>query len=148
MSKLLGALLAAATAIGCEGVPTLNAALAGTHNAGLYVNYQGLQEYYPITLAIEVNGSSAQISQVCPDNTGSLTATGSGDSASWSGTLVCPPVLFGSCSSVAMTYMSASVELNLPSDPGDVLTLGFSAGGTAAGCDRSGSLVAFSFGEW
>jgi len=142
-------LVAVACAVGCESGPqTLNTALAGKEIVSLQVNYLGLQKDYQIELTIEVNGNSAQVSHVCPNSTGSLTATGYGNSAYWSGTMACPPVVFGNCSSVVMTYTYAGVTFNPPSEPGDVSTLTFVASGMAAGCDLSGLMTANSFGEW
>jgi hypothetical protein len=143
MSRLLRVLVACAVGCGCGPAP-LNMALAGARTGYLVVTYRypqrDYQEGYQTQLIVEVDGNSARVSHVCPDSTGSLTATGSGYSASWSGTMACPPVLFSNCSSVVVTYTNATVRFNLPSEPQDTSTFDFYATGTAAGCDLSGNI--------
>jgi hypothetical protein len=52
--------------------------------------------------------STLQLSPVCIDGTGSITVSGSGDSISWSGTLICPGLGEG-CTA---TYSNAAATLS------------------------------------
>ena len=82
-------------------------------------------------LTITVSGNNATVNTVCPDASGSVNATGSGNSASWSGTLACPPVQVTGCpSSLTLTYTTATLTLS-----SDNKTLNVQAGGTVSGCN-------------
>jgi hypothetical protein len=86
---------------------------------------------------------------ICPggqghwsDPTGTITANGSGDSATWSGGYACPAVEVDPCSSVVFTYSNVTATLN-----GAHLTV--IASGKVAGsgdlCSQSGTVnVTFS----
>lgn len=76
--------------------------------------------------------TTATLSPVCLDSTGSITATGSGDSASWAGTMVCPPVGIGQCAAVTLTLTSGKASLS-----SDGKTLSGQAFGTASGCSTN-----------
>ena len=87
---------------------------------------------YASQLTIAVDGNNATVTQICPDNSGSLTVTGSGNSAAWTGNLVCPPVAGQGCS-LNVTYTSASATLS-----SDGRTLTATATANVSGC-ASGS---------
>jgi len=78
---------------------------------------------------VAVSGQNAAFTGVCLDASGSVTAHGSGNSASWSGSLVCPAVQF-TCGPVVMTFQSASATLNGS-------TMNVQGAGNAAGCGLS-----------
>jgi hypothetical protein len=64
-------------------------------------------------LAFSVAGNSAQIGYLCPDGTGTVTATGSGNTANWSGTLACAPTAGSSnCPAAVFTFSSLTSTLN------------------------------------
>lgn len=69
-----------------------------------------------------------------PGNKGSLTGNGSGNSASWSGNLVCDPAPAGALwASVVVTLTRGEVTLG-----SDESTLTATASGTATGCSQTG----------
>lgn len=78
-------------------------------------------------LVITVSGRTAAVTNICPDYSGAVSAIGSGDSAAWSGTLVCPATAIETCNSFSMVYTSATVRL-LDS------VLNVVATGTGTGC--------------
>jgi len=82
-----------------------------------------------ITLPSE---TSITISPVCPENTGTITATGKGESFSWTGTTTCPAAAIGSCASMVVTLQSGTATLS-----SDLKTLSASASGTATGCSQT-----------
>ena len=64
-------------------------------------------------LAFSVSGNSMQVGYLCPDSSGTVTASGTGDSASWSGSLVCPPTAgASSCPAAVFTFTSMSTTLS------------------------------------
>jgi len=100
-------------------------------------------------IVVVVNGNSMTVPGICPggaghwsDPTGTITANGSGDSATWSGSYACPAVTFyvGGCSSGVITYSNLTATLN-----GAHLTViatgNVAVGGTADGeqCSASGT---------
>ncbi len=89
---------------------------------------------YDAFLGVTVTGSTALVSGVCVDGTGSLTVDGGGTSASFSGSVTCPSIPISTCEAVVFTYEGALLTL---SDTG----LSFNATGTANGCDDKESLV-------
>jgi len=129
-SLLLGAVLGL---VAC-GSDKLNTAFAGlwtgaaTLTMGTYSSTDPSVEV-SITLPSE---STLTIAPVCPENTGSITASGNGDSASWNGTVTCQPVAIGSCASVTVTLTSGTGTLS-----SDGKTLTAKASGTATGCSQS-----------
>jgi len=77
-----------------------------------------------------VNGNSATVTQVCLDSSGSMTVTGSGNSAVWNGTLDCPPLpQAGANCSLTLTFTSASATLSA-----NGTTLNATGTGTVTGC--------------
>jgi len=67
---------------------------------------------YPAQLKLTVTGNEATLDQVCPAGGASLTATGTGDNASWSGSLVCDGFIASGCTSVVLTYASVRAFLS------------------------------------
>jgi hypothetical protein len=119
----------AATLTACGG--DLDPGLAGTWLGTSVVALEGFQPYtYPSSLPIAVSGDTATVGNVCPTG-GSLTVTGSGDSADWKGSLACPPISYAGCNAVAFTYQSATIKLR---DNGGLLAEGSL---TAWGCGQS-----------
>ena len=107
---------------------TISGASAGSFNGGL---------------VIAVNGDSALVSNVCIGGSGSLTVTGSGDTASFSGTFNCPAYpLFGCSPQVVISYTSATLTLTTGMLPAEV---SFVATGTTPastlGCNSAAPFV-------
>jgi hypothetical protein len=78
-------------------------------------------------LNITVSGDNATLTNLCPDGSGSLTATGSGNSAAWSGSVSC--FIPGNGCTLTLTYKSTALSLS-----SDNRTLTSDASGTASGC--------------
>lgn len=127
--------MAAALALtGCGGgpepQPELNPALGGTWTGNTLVSVPGIAaSSYPSLLEIAVTGNTATISRLCPDGSGTVAASGSGNAAAWTGRLTCPPVAIPQCASVTAILSSASGSLSA-----DGATLTALAGGTGSGC--------------
>jgi len=122
---------------GDPGPEPLNPAFGGTWSGTVVLSFQsGTFEPYPGTLAITVSGNTATVSLVCPITAaGSLEAHGSGNSVSWDGTLVCPPLVFPTiCDYVVLTYRHATATLS-----GGTLTA--IATGNGTGCGRTESMT-------
>ena len=132
MKKAIGLIFAAAIACGGSSSDNLNTAFNGTWTGplALTIGNQSPQQLGNGQLVISVSGQNANVSQVCLDGSGSVAAHGSGNSASWSGSLACPPIQFTNCSSVVLTLTSASATLN-----GSVLTA--QGAGTGTGCNTT-----------
>lgn len=130
-----GLMLACLALCACGGsngnaLPDLNAAFAKTWTGTSTTTaagqtFTGTNSHLTILL---VTGHIATVSTGCPDASGSVNATGTGNSASWSGTLACPPVQVTSCS-LTLTYTTATLTLS-----SDNKTLNVQAGGTVSGC--------------
>ena len=82
---------------------------------------------FPSQLNITVSGDSATLTNICPDGSGSMTATGSGNSAAWSGSVAC--FVPGNSCTVTLTYKSTALSLST-----DNRTITSDASGTADGC--------------
>jgi len=106
----------------------LNAAFAGTW-AGTITFSGTITGSANAQLIISgVNGNSMQIGPLCPDGTGTVTATGSGNTASWSGSLACAPTSgLSNCPSAVLTFTSLSSALS-------GTTLSGTADGNLSGC--------------
>jgi hypothetical protein len=132
MKKASGLIFVVLLACGGGNSGSLNTALNGTWvgPVTLTIAGQSPQAIGNGQLAVSVSGQDATVNQVCLDGSGSFTAHGSGNSASWSGSLPCPPIPFTNCSAVTLTLTSASATLN-----GSVLTA--QAAGTASGCGQN-----------
>jgi hypothetical protein len=113
----------------------LDSALTGTWNGQTTVSFPGYAPfYYQSYLHIAVSGQNAVVTAICPDGSGSVTATGTGESASWHGSLSCPGVPLGSCPSVSATYTSATATLSNG-------TMSAQAVGTATGCGMTSNVT-------
>ena len=120
---------------GAEAPPAgdLNPAFGGTWTGNTVVTVPTFPSTtMPGTLDVVVSGRSATITRLCPDGSGSVVATGGGDTASWSGTLVCQPIPVGACPSVTATLTSATGTLGAG---GTKLTV--NGVGTVSGCAAS-----------
>ena len=117
---------------GC-GSEKLNAAFSGlwTGPATLTMGSYTATETVQLTITLP-SETTLTIAPVCPGNVGSITATGSGNSASWSGSQVCPAFAIGSCASVTVTLTSGTGSLS-----SDGKTLSAQESGTASGCSTN-----------
>lgn len=135
MRKALIAALAFAVACGgSEGddSSSLDPGLSGTWTGTTTVAFPGYAPvYYSSYMVIAVSGETAVASAICPDGTGTITARGSGKSAEWAGSYLCPPVAFDTCSAVSLTYQNATVTLNASG------TVTANGSGVANGCGVS-----------
>ena len=137
MRRILWVVVTVALA-GC-GSDKLNTAFAGIWTGPATLTMGATMGAYTATENVQLTATlpsetTLTISPVCPGNTGSLTATGSGDSASWTGTVTCPPFAVGPCASVTVTLNNGTGSL---SSDGKTLTL--RATGTASGCSTTAS---------
>ncbi len=137
MNRCIAALAAGIALSACGGSggggSGLNPALSGAWIGTATATLQGFAPYsYPSSVNIAVSGSTGNITQVCPDGSGSISFQGSGSSAQWSGNATCPPTpLPGICSAVTLTYQSGSLSLNTAN------TLTAQGTGVASGCGAS-----------
>jgi hypothetical protein len=127
-------------------VENLNPAFAGTwtgtstiKNANtltLYISASNTQQI------VEVSGQNGTMKSICFDGKGSITATGTGNSAQWNGpALSCLPVNFGTAfGEVAITLTAASATLS-----DDNKTLTARAHGTATGLSSTTQDIIFEF---
>jgi hypothetical protein len=128
---LVGALSLALACGGSDSTGSLDNAFAGTWNGTTTLTLAGYAPYsYASQLSVSVNGETATASNICPaiGDGHTLTVHGTGNSASWSGSLTCNPVQFTQCSSVVFTFHNASAVLN-PSG-----SLSAQGSGSATGC--------------
>ena len=140
-------LVAVLTLAACGGsdspAAALNPAFAGTWDGITTVTIPGAAPIaYQGQLVISLSGASAAVGRVCPDGSGSLTMTGSGNAASWTGSLVCAPIAVtcsGSPGSLNITLTAAAGSLS-----GDTTTLTAQGSGTATACG-SATTITFSF---
>ncbi len=143
MRPLFTAFLLAALACGGGGGSSsgsLDPAFAGTWSGTVTLSVSGSPSTSSASqLVVAVSGQSATISEVCPEGNGSVTAQGSGDSATWNGNVSCLAIpITGVCASVIITYTSATATLSNG-------TLTVQATGKAAGCGASSPVqVSFS----
>ncbi len=142
MRRLLLLPILAALACGGSNDPVLDPAFAGTWTGTTTITFPGYAPFYSSgQLLIAVSGQDANVTEICPDGSGGVTATGTGENAAWSGTYACPAVALGTCASVAITYTSASAILSNT-------TLSVVAAGTASGCGTTSDVtVSFSGGK-
>jgi len=149
IQRVIPSAFAAAVLCACgnSGSP-LNAAMAGNWQGPIFIagaldassqEYQIMGELnFQGQIITTVNGNTLTVTEICPDETGNVTANGSGDEATWSGNYACPAVPVTDCAAVTITYSKETVTLN-----GSTLTV--NATGTVTGCGTSGLItVAFS----
>jgi hypothetical protein len=136
MRKAMMLAFLALCACGSSNSNTLNAAFGKTWTGTTTLTVPGQNPSNSAgQLTVTVSGNNATVTNICPDGSGSVTATGSGDSASWSGSLNC--TLQANCGTVTLTYKSATLSLS-----SDSKTLTADASGTAAGCNLSTTFAA------
>jgi hypothetical protein len=100
----------------------------------------------PQRMVVVVNGNSMTVADICPgdsgnwsDPTGTITANGSGDSATWSGSYACPGITdVGVGCSGGFTYSNVTATLN-GSQLTVIATGNVALGATADGYQCSGS---------
>lgn len=92
---------------------------------------------YTGEVTVAVDGSSAEVSDFCPQRGGPLNATDFGDGASWQGHLSCPPISFEGCTSATLSYDFATATVE-----GETLRVVASGSvDTPAGCGQSGPIA-------
>jgi hypothetical protein len=121
-----------------SGQAPLNSAFAGTW-AGSFAFTGALTGSASGQLTITVSGNSMQVGFMCPDGTGTVTASGSGNTASWSGSLVCPPTSgVSNCSAAVFTFTSVAPTLSSN-------TLNVLAQGNMSGCPSGNGALTLDF---
>ena len=115
-TSLVAALLLLAAASGCGGTDTptgLNPAFAGTWSgtSTLALATGEVVRTESSTVGITVSGQIGSLNPVCFDGTGTIQASGTGNSAAWTGSLACPAVAFPGCASTVLTWTSATAVL-------------------------------------
>jgi len=122
------------TGLACGGSSGgLNPAFAKTWVGTSTATITGLQPFTSAgQLTVAVNGDTAHVTGVCPpDGAGAIDAKGSGNSASWSGSMACPPIpQTGVNCSITPTFTAATMTLSA-----DGHTLNASGTGTVTGCN-------------
>jgi hypothetical protein len=132
----LGTLLLFAVACGSGTTVPLNASIGGTWNGSGVASFGAGGSYtYDSTVVITVSGDVATVRGVCSDGTGTVAATGSGNSASVTGTLTCQGIPLSGCESVVFTYTQVAVTLTSNN------TIQMGATGNANGCSESTTLT-------
>lgn len=107
--------------------PAVDSGMAGSWEGPVTVAFPGYAPFsYRGRMTIETNGDRVVARGVCPGGGGSITATGSGRSARWTGQEKCSPVPVEACSTVVLTYSSAAIELGADglTAKGDGLSVG------------------------
>ena len=136
MRKVILVLIAAAAGCGGSSGGNLDPALGGTWSGTATLTLAGgSPQQFSGDLTLAVSGQNATVN-VCLDGSGPITMHGSGQSASWQGSMACAPVQFTGCAAVTLTFQSASVSLN-----GSTLTV--QSGGSLSGC---GTTLGFTLG--
>jgi hypothetical protein len=137
MGRYVLAAVVASMLAGCGGSDPpdpgapLDAGFAKTWSGSLSRTCAGLgTTVYPGgSLPITVSGYSLYTRLGCPDGTTlAVTATGSGSTATWTGTFSCPPAPAGTCPNAVFTRTSVTFTLNGNG------TLSASGVGTMVGC--------------
>lgn len=132
----MAVLAVAALALACGGSDggsaDLNPAFSGTWWGPSTIAAAGYQPYtYQSSMVVAVSGHTATVANICPTGSASLTTSGSGNEASWTGNLVCPAVSFGGCYALTLTIQTGSARLN---SNGTITVQGT---GTATGCGNN-----------
>ena len=102
-------------------------------------------------VVVSVDGGTAQVAGICPSggslSSGTVTATGNEDTASWSASVACPAVTIGSSPSVTITYTAGTTSCAMAMNTMmmDVVTLTNVSNGTvpAAGGGTNQVVVTF-----
>lgn len=126
----LTVMLASAVACG-SGSSGLNPAFGKTWIGTSTLNVPGLGvSSYAAHLPISVSGGRATADQLCQGTSGSITFTGSGNLASWNGSMACPPIAQpGQGCSLTFTFATGSLSLS-----SDLKALTAEGAGTVIGC--------------
>jgi len=117
------------------GNPTrLDQALAGSWIGTTTLTLPALELVYPSTVKIDVSGSTGNVTQVCPDGSGSFPLEGSGSSAHWMDrNITCSLGHFANCNNGAyFDYHSGHLSL------GSNNALHLEGSGISAGCEVGG----------
>lgn len=112
----------------------MNPAFAKTWNAATTVNMPGISPLtYGSEPSVTVSGNTGTVNDFCPNGGQSVRTTGSGNSASWSDSMACAPILLpGQNCNITLTFTSGSLTLSLD---GQALT--GTGTGTVTGCNMS-----------
>ena len=116
-----------------SGAP-LDAGFAKTWSGDFSMTCAGLgTTVYPgVTATLAVSGNSLTALLACnPSGSTSVTATGSGKTATWTGTFSCPPTYQGTCYAWVFTRTSVTYTLNADG------TLTATGVGSVSGCGVS-----------
>lgn len=109
--------------------PVFNSGFTKTWNGTASVTIgAGSPFSYSAYMVLAVAGNQMTVGAFCPDGSGSVSVTGSGDTATWTGSYACPPVSMTGCGAVTFTFTAAMVTLN--SGP----SLTSQGSGTGNGC--------------
>ncbi len=118
LKVLLGWTLAVLCACGGAASPDggtaneLAAGFAGTWGGPMVTRFAiGGELNLASVVYVTVSGGSASLSGVCPDGSGPMAVSGSGTSASFSGSLACPNVAISGCDDLNITYSQALLSL-------------------------------------
>lgn len=126
----------------CSNSAPLSAGLAGSWIGTAVARFgSGGSVTYDATIVVTVASDTVSVAGICPDGTGLMALTGSGTSASSSGTLTCPGIALAGCEAVVFSYAKADVLLD------GATSLVFAATGSASGCGDTETLVTSFFGS-
>jgi hypothetical protein len=124
MSRFLAAALSALLLAACGGSDTssgLNPAFSGTWQGDWTVSTDGGVNYVPLTnstsVGVSASGSSGVVSPLCPFGQGTVIVGGTGNTATWSGSLPCGDFPFPGYYpyySSEFTLTAASLVLSAP----------------------------------
>ena len=136
--KTLAAITVVAAAItlaACGGSDTsgLNPGLAGSWSGNSILGSDStLIAQWPATVTVTVSGQNGAMTPICPGGSGTITASGTGNTANWTGTLQCPPFELGSCATAVLTWTTARATLSA-----DGTSLLSYASGQLSGCSQN-----------
>lgn len=95
-----------------QSAAPLNPSLNGTWKGVSTTEITGFdpQVNNEASLDVAVSGTTAAVSRICPDDTGTVMTSGSGNSLAWSGRFQCPP-LTATCGAVTLAITSVTATL-------------------------------------
>jgi len=129
-------LLLAGCGVGAPG--GLDPDFVGTWVGGTSVSAGNFRLGYPTSISVSVDGTSLSVGGICPDGSGTVSARGSGRSASWDGSLTCPLFVdFSDGCTLQVTFTSLSLTLSADGE-----RLDGAGGGTLLGCSAPGPMSA------
>ncbi len=144
MSRLMACLAAAIALAGCgetdANPESLDRAFARTWTGDYTMTCTGVGtvRYPGVTTTLTVSGSEMDAWLACSDGSGSsVVATGTGRTATWTGSFSCPPSVMGACSSWVFSRTSVTYVLGATGDltatgVGSLTGCGFSTGCTTS----------------